>query len=205
MTEFETTSRARHQAGHHAGHHETDRGQRGAHASGAYRVSVRRVLARPDARLAIPAVEIDPCLPEMVALADALVATMHVSPACVGLAATQIGEPARIFCMDVTGHKKARSCAGLVVMCNPAIVWRSADVLQREGCMSVPNLTGDVLRASEVTVEGYEPGTDRLIRLDANGIEARCLQHEIDHLDGFVFVDRVRDPAKHLFARKTYK
>jgi peptide deformylase len=176
-----------------------------AHASGQYRVSVRRVLARPDVRLAVPAVEIDPCHPYIVALADALVTTMNVSPACVGLAATQIGEPARVFCMDVTGHKKARSCAGLVVLCNPTIVWRSNDVVMREGCMSVPNLTGDVARAAEVTVEGHEPGTGRLVRVDADAMEARCLLHEIDHLDGFVFVDRVHDPAKHLFARKTYK
>jgi peptide deformylase len=193
MTESKLTSRTDHHA------------HQDAHASGEYRVSVRRVLARPDVRLAVPAVEIDPCHPYIVALADALVATMNVSPACVGLAATQIGEPARVFCMDVTGHKKTRSCAGLVVMCNPTIVWRSEDVVMREGCMSVPNLTGDVARPAEVTVEGYEPGTDRQLRVNANAMEARCLLHEIDHLDGFVFVDRVRDPVKHLFARKTFR
>jgi peptide deformylase len=197
MTESKLSSRMEHGSHLGVGHD--------AHASGQYRVTVRRVLARPDVRLAVPAVEIDPCHPYIVALADALVTTMNVSPACVGLAATQIGEPARIFCMDVTGHKKARSCAGLVVLCNPTIVWRSNDVVMREGCMSVPNLTGDVARAAEVTVEGYEPGTDRLVRVDADAMEARCLLHEIDHLDGFVFVDRVRDPAKNLFARKTYK
>jgi peptide deformylase len=173
-------------------------------ASGSFRVSVRRVLARPDVRLGTIAAEVDPCHPYVVALADALVATMRVSPACVGLAATQIGEPARVFCMDVTGHKKARSCAGLVVVCNPVVVWRSRDVVQREGCMSVPDLTGDVARAAEVVVEGREPGTGALIRLQADGIEARCLQHEIDHLDGLVFVDRVSDP-KRLFARRTYR
>jgi peptide deformylase len=163
------------------------------------------VLSRPDVRLGIPGVEIDPCHPYIVALADALVATMKVSPACVGLAATQIGEPARVFCMDVTGHKKTKSCAGLVVLCNPKIVWQSEEVAMREGCMSVPNLTGDVMRAAEVTVEGYEPGTDRVLRFDTNAMEARCVQHEVDHLDGFVFVDRVRDPARSLFARKTYR
>jgi peptide deformylase len=174
-------------------------------ASGSFRIAVRRVLTRPDVRLAIPAAEIDPLHPYVVALADALLATMRVSPACVGLAATQIGEPARVFCMDVTGHKKARSCAGLVVMCNPVVVWRSKEVVQREGCMSVPDFTGDVARAAEVTVEGQEPGTGAILRVDADGIEARCLLHEIDHLDGFVFVDRVQNPGKHLFARKTFQ
>jgi peptide deformylase len=178
-------------------HHET-------HASGTFRISTRKVLTRPDPRLAIRAVEVDSTDPNTVALADGLVATMRVSPACVGLAATQVGEPVRVFCMDVTGHRKARSCAGLVVLCNPTIVWRSEDVVQREGCMSVPQFTGDVARAAEVTVEGFEPGTGNLIRVNADGIEARCLQHEIDHLDGFVFVDRVTDLVNHLFPRKTY-
>jgi peptide deformylase len=129
---------------------------------------------------------------------------MRVSPACVGLAATQVGEPARIFCLDVTGHPKARSCAGLVVMCNPRIVWQSEGVTMREGCMSVPHLTGNVLRARRVVVEGEEPGSGDFVRIEADGIEARCLLHEIDHLDGYVFVDRVTNPVKDLFARKKY-
>jgi peptide deformylase len=175
-----------------------------AHSSGTYRVSVRKVLTRPDVRLAILAADVDPVHPYVVALADALVATMRVSPACVGLAATQVGEAARIFCIDVTGHKRAGSCAGLVVMCNPRVVWRSSDVVLREGCMSVPSLTGNVARAAEVTVEGVEPGTGQIIRVNADRIEARCLQHEIDHLDGFVFVDRIANPSKDLFVRKIY-
>jgi peptide deformylase len=147
---------------------------------------------------------VDPCQPYIVALADALVATMRSSPACVGLAATQVGEPARLFCLDVTGHRKARTCAGLVVMCNPKIVWRSESVVMREGCMSVPHLTGNVARAAKVIVEGSEPGSGAIVRVEADAIEARCLQHEIDHLDGFVFVDRVTDPVSDLFTRKTY-
>ena len=70
--------------------------------------------------------------------------------------------------------------------------------------MSVPHLTGNVSRAGEVIVEGYEAGTGRKVRINSDAIEARCLQHEIDHLDGFVFVDRVSDPATDLFARKAY-
>ena len=70
--------------------------------------------------------------------------------------------------------------------------------------MSVPDLTGDVVRASEVVVEGLLPGSARVVRVVANAMEARCLQHEIDHLDGLVFVDRVADRTRSLFARKTY-
>lgn len=173
--------------------------------SGKYRVGVRRVLTRPDARLAIAGVEVDPNDPYVVALADVLVATMRVSPACVGLAATQIGEAVRVFCMDVTGHRNAGSCAGLVVLCNPVVVWQSEDVVLREGCMSAPNLTGNVARAAEVTVEGYEPGTGQIVRVSADRIEARCLLHEIDHLDGIVFVERVNDRVQDLFVRQTFR
>jgi peptide deformylase len=129
---------------------------------------------------------------------------MRVSPGCIGLAAPQIGEMSRVLCMDVTGHAKARSCAGLVTLVNPRVVARSENMIMREGCMSVPHLTGDVARAAEVLVEGWEPGTGRYVELFADGIEARCLQHAIDHLDGHVFVERVDDPARDLHERRRW-
>ncbi len=173
--------------------------------SGTYsRAPVRRVLTRPHRALEERSLEVDPCDPAIVALAHVLTSTMRASPACVGIAAPQIGETVRLFCMDVTGHPKARSSAGLVILANPRVIARSDDTVMREGCMSVPHLTGNVARAREVTVEGLEPGTARLVRIVADGIEARCLQHEIDHLDGFVFVDRVADAARDIFARKSY-
>ena len=168
------------------------------------RTRVKRVVTKPDPILEERALLVDPCDPAIVALGHVLTATMRASPACVGLAATQVGEAVHLFCMDVTGHRRARSCRGLVVLANARIVARSAEIVMREGCMSVPHLTGNVARAAEVTVEGFEPGSSRLVRVTADAIEARCLQHEIDHLEGFVFVDRVRDPATDLFARKSY-
>lgn len=177
---------------------------RGAPTSGTYkRVGVRRVLTQPDPLLTRRAREIDPRAPGVVALAEEMVATMHGSPACVGIAAPQVGESVRMFCMDVTGHRKTRSCAGLVVMVNPRIVERRENVVMREGCMSVPDFTGDVARAASVVVEGFEPGTGKVVRITSDAMEARCLQHEIDHLDGFVFVERVADVSA-LFVRKTY-
>lgn len=173
--------------------------------SGTYRrAPIRPVLARPEPVLAMRAREVDPRAPAVVALAEELVATMRVSPACIGLAAPQIGESVRVFCMDLTGHKKARSCAGLVVLVNPRIVERSSEIVMREGCMSVPDFTGDVSRAERVVVAGFEPGSGKFVLVAADAMEARCLQHEIDHLDGFVFLDRVSDPAVSLFPRKTY-
>jgi peptide deformylase len=173
--------------------------------SGTYSATrIREVLTLPAAILSSRAQPVDPREPRIVALALALTATMRASPACIGLAATQVGESAHLFCMDVTGHPKAKSCAGLVVLANARIVERRGNVVMREGCMSVPHLTGNILRAREVVVEGEEPGTGRTLCVIADGMEARCLQHEIDHLEGLVFLDHVNDPSRDLFTRKTY-
>jgi peptide deformylase len=162
------------------------------------RAPIRRVLTCPDPRLSQPSLEVDPRDPAIVTLARALVATMSASRACVGLAAPQIGEMLRVLCVDVTSHAEARSCAGLIVLANPRIIQRAGNVVMVEDCMSVPHVTGPVARAESVTVEGILPGTTRLARVTADGIEARCLLHEIDHLDGYVFVERMLEASTHL-------
>ncbi len=137
------------------------------------------------------------------ALAVDLLDTMRASPACVGLAAPQIGVGLRAFSMDVTGHRKARSCHGEVVLFNPEVIVAYRPVTAREGCMSVPDLTGDVARATEVVVRGLATdGTERIIQADA--FEARAVLHEIDHLDGITFLDRVVDHDA-VFRRKIYR
>jgi peptide deformylase len=132
-----------------------------------------------------------------------LVDTMRVSPACVGLAANQIGVSLRIFVVDVTGHRKARSCAGELVLINPVLVSSSGPELAREGCMSVPDLTGDVPRPTAVVVTGTTPD-GRLRTVEADAFEARALLHELDHLDGLVFLDRVASHAS-VFRRRVYR
>ena len=137
------------------------------------------------------------------ALAADLVDTMRASPACVGLAAPQIGVGLRAFAIDVTGHRKARSCHGEVVLFDPEIVVASDPVHGREGCMSVPDLTGDVARPTLVVVRGITvEGTERVLRTDA--FEARAVQHEMDHLDGLLFLDRVSS-ADAVFRRTVYR
>jgi peptide deformylase len=176
-----------------------------APASGLYRkVQARPIVEHPHATLSQPSIEVDPEDAYTVEIANQLLATMRVSPGCVGLAAPQIGENLRIFSLNVTGHKKARSCAGLVVVCNPRILARAGNVVMREGCASVPHLTGDVARASEVLVAGTIPGSTKEIFIEADAIEARCILHEIDHLDGMLFIDRVLDPTCELFPRRRY-
>ena len=177
---------------------------RGAQSGTFARAPIRRVLTRPDPRLSQPSREVDPRAPEIMTLARALVATMCASPGCIGLAAPQIGEMLRVLCIDVTGNAEARSCAGLVVLANPTILRRAGNVVMSEECMSVPHLTGRVARAAEVTVEGIVPGTARLVRVTADGIEARCLLHAIDHLDGHLFVDRALEASAALGSRKWY-
>lgn len=146
----------------------------------------------------------DPLDPDVVRLAEDLVATMRVSPACVGLAANQVGVARRVFCMDVTGHRKAGTCHGLVVLANPVVVVAERPEVAREGCMSVPDLTGNVVRAGRVVVRGVVPGTGEEREVDADAIEARCLLHEIDHLDGLLFLDRVEGPHT-VFPRRRYR
>jgi peptide deformylase len=163
-------------------------------------LEVRRA---PDPVLARPAAPADPLDPAVVALAEAMVALMRASPGCVGIAAPQVGRAVALFVLDVTGARRVRSCAGLVVLCQPVIERAEGRELRREGCLSVPDLTGDVVRATEVVVRGRVPGTGEERVVVADAFEARALQHEVDHLQGLLFLDRVAG-AHALFPRKRY-
>jgi peptide deformylase len=164
---------------------------------------VRRVVTLPDHVLKRATVAVERIDDTARALALDLVDTMRASPACVGLAANQIGVGLRAFAVDVSGHRKARSCHGQIVLFNPVVVERRDEVRAREGCMSVPDLTGDVRRASLIVVRGLTPdGHERTIEADA--FEARALQHELDHLDGLLFLDRV-ESHEAVFRRKVYR
>ena len=124
-------------------------------------------------------------------------------PGCVGLAANQVGVGWRVFSVDVSAHPKARTTHGAFVLVNPRLVEASRNEKGREGCLSVPDFTGDVKRATRVVVEGYAPGTGDLIHLETDAFEARALQHELDHVDGLLFLDRVAG-AHALYPRVTY-
>jgi peptide deformylase len=161
------------------------------------------VVRAPAPVLSRPAATVDPLAPDVVQLAADLVATMRVSPGCVGLAAPQVGVSAHVFCVDVSQHPKARTTHGTFVLCNAAVVEASRNEKAREGCMSVPDLTGDVKRATRLVVRGLAPGTGEEVVIETDAFEARALQHEIDHCEGLLFLDRVAG-AHALHARKTY-
>jgi peptide deformylase len=166
-------------------------------------VAVRPVLRLPAPALKAVARPVGDAVAAAAMAAD-LVDTMRAHDHCVGLAAPQIGVGLRAFCVDVTGHPKARSCAGLVVLLDPELVATGAPAVAREGCMSVPDLTGKVARPATVAVQGTTPeGATRLVEADA--IEARALLHELDHLDGLLFLDRVVSASTDLFRRRRYR
>ena len=164
---------------------------------------VRPVVLLPDPVLSRPCRPVGVVDDEARALAADLVDTMRAYPHCVGLAANQIGVDRRAFVVDVTGHAKAVSCHGEVVLFDPEVLLAHGPVVAREGCMSVPDLTGDVGRATRLVVRGTTPdGRDRVLEVDA--FEARAFQHELDHLDGLVFLDRLVS-ADRVFRRRRYR
>jgi peptide deformylase len=165
---------------------------------------VRPVLAAPDPVLGHQSKEVDPRDPTVAALAADLIATMRAAPGCVGLAAVQVGVAWQLFVLDVTGHPRARTCHGTVVLCNARILEATRWQKGREGCMSVPDLTGDVKRATNLVLRGQRPGSGAELTIATDAFEARAFQHEIDHCAGLLFLDRVGGPHA-IFTRKTYR
>ncbi len=133
---------------------------------------------------------------EVARVAADLVDTMESFGHCVGLAATQRGEMVRMVVVDVTGHKKATTSNGRLILVNPRIVSADGAAVGREGCLSIPELTANVRRATTIEVASV----DGILR--SEGFEARCLQHELDHLDGLLFLDRVDSLTADVFRRK---
>lgn len=165
-------------------------------------MTVRNVLRYPHPSLKKPARPCPEVDEEIRRVARDLVDTMKSYPRCVGLAAPQIGVGLRIIVVDVGGHPKAGdSSQGLLVLVNPVIIGFGGLEVAREGCLSLPEITVDVGRATGVQIEAFAPDGDAR-RLQSEGFEARALQHEIDHLDGILILDRAASPSE-IFARRS--
>jgi peptide deformylase len=132
-------------------------------------------------------------------LVDTMVAAGH----SVGVAAPQIGDTRRAVVVDVSHSKlgKKQENHGLMRMVNPKIIEREGQTVVREGCMSVPDYTGNVTRAERIVVQ-FQDQDRQLQVIKADGFEAIAIQHEIDHLDGYLFLDRVSSLKTDLFRRK---
>jgi len=154
----------------------------------------RPVVRAPDRVLSTPGRDVDPTAASTIKLVADLLATQLVSPGCVGLAAHQVGVAARVFSVDVSGHAKTRTCHGLFALCNAQVVSATRRERGREGCMSVPDFTGDVTRGRRLVVRGQLPVTGDWVEVVTDGFEAVALQHEIDHTNGLLFLDRVSGP-----------
>jgi len=164
---------------------------------------IRDVVQLPNPVLATPCAPVGEVDERAREVARDLLDTMRGSPHSVGVAAPQIGVSLRVFCVDVTGHRKAKSCHGEVVLLDPVVVESSGPEIGREGCMSVPDLTGDVARATQLHVRGL--GLDgELHDYEVDAFEARAFQHELDHLDGLLFLDRVVADDR-VFRRRVYR
>ncbi len=138
------------------------------------------------------------------ALAQDLVDSMYDAPGCVGLAAPQIGVPSRAFALDVSVMRKPpEGNHGLVVLFDPEVLFTQGSEMGREGCMSVPDFTCDVRRATQVVLRGRTPEGDLRV-IEAEGFEARAFQHELDHLDGRLILDRVASARTDVFRRKRF-
>lgn len=158
----------------------------------------RKILLYPDPRLKQVARIAEPG-EDLERVKQDLLDTMRGQPRCVGLAAPQIGEMVRVAVVDCSEHKKCiDDNNGLMMLVNPRIVSVDGSEVGREGCLSIPHLTANVRRATTVVVE-WDGG-----RAECHGFEARCVLHEIDHLDGLLFLDRVESLTDDVFRRKNY-
>jgi peptide deformylase len=161
---------------------------------------IRPILKYGDAPLHEPARRVDEITPDVTRLIDDMVETMYAAPG-VGLAAPQVGVPLRIFVIDTS---VGRDLKALVVMVNPEFVERDGVQLEEEGCLSVPGFNGTVVRPARVVVTGLDrSGTEH--RHEGTGLLARAFQHEMDHLDGMLFVDRLRGIKRDLIVRRIRK
>lgn len=166
-------------------------------------MAVREILQYPDERLkqvSAPVTGFDAALRELL---DDLEDSIRAGPGSVGIAAPQIGVLQRVVVVDVSA-KPGIPHHGCLRLVNPEIVTRSGEIRGREGCMSVPDYTGNVLRARELRLRAQD-ADGRWQEWDCQGYEARAVQHELDHLDGVLFLDRVVSPRHDLFRRKVFR
>ncbi len=161
---------------------------------------LRPILRLGESLLSQPARPVDAITPEIETLIDDMIATMYAAPG-IGLAAPQVGYPLRLFVIDLSLGKDP---AALYTMINPEFVERDGMQLEEEGCLSIPGFTSTVARPKRVVVKGLNRQGEEY-RIEGTGLLARALQHEIDHLNGCLFVDRLRGISRDLIVRKIKK
>jgi peptide deformylase len=163
-------------------------------------MAVLDILLAPDARLSTRCQPVESIDVDLEALLDDMLETMYAAPG-IGLAAPQVGVLKRFFVVDV-GKEDAREPMFFI---NPEVVERSdARSVYEEGCLSLPKQFGDVERAEKITLR-YQDRRGEFQELEADGMLARCIQHELDHLDGILFVDHLSALKRRMILRRMAK
>ena len=161
---------------------------------------LRPIVRYPTADLQKPAAPVTAFDAELERLIDDMIDTMYAAPG-IGLAAPQVGVPLRVCVIDLSSGKRGGE---LITLVNPEFVSRDGMQLEDEGCLSVPGFTATVARPAHAVVKALDrSGTERIV--EGTGLLARALQHELDHLDGKVFLDRLRGLKRDVIVRKVRK
>jgi peptide deformylase len=165
-------------------------------------MALREVLQFPDPRLKEMSQPIDEISEEIRALAADMCDVMYDEPG-IGLAAPQVGVPVRMFVIDTEWTEEGNDRSPMVLI-NPEIVEKSGNIVYEEGCLSVPDYNADVERASNVTIKAIDLDGKEILE-EVEGLRAVCMQHEYDHLDGILFIDRISRLKRSLYVKKRKK
>lgn len=166
-------------------------------------MAVLRILTYPDDRLRQVSEPVEQFDAALQARIDDLEETRLAGPGAVGIAAPQVAWFQRVLIVDVSGRKKTTN-NGHLILVNPEISEWDGFAIGREGCLSVPDYTGNVVRAERIQLDALDREGNALC-FEMEGFEARAVQHEMDHLDGLLFLDRLVSRRQDLFQRKVYK
>ena len=166
-------------------------------------MTVREIRKYPDPLLHQKTSRIETIDVTLRRLIDDMVETMHAAPG-VGLAANQIGVPLQVAVIDLSTQEEAVRRHPLLVIINPEILSLEGAVIEEEGCLSIPEYTEKVKRAQKVKVRALDR-EGKLFEIEAEGLLAKALQHEIDHLNGVLFIDRLSPLKKNIFRRRHRK
>jgi len=162
------------------------------------------ILIYPDQRLKQLSESVETIDKEILAFIKKLEQTRLAGPGAVGIAAPQVDMFKRVVIVDVSNMRKPVDNHGHMIMVNPEITEWDGMAMGREGCLSVPDFTGNVIRAEKIKLR-YTDETGKDHEIESSGFEARAIQHEMDHLDGLLFLDRLVSRRSDLFQRKAYK
>lgn len=165
-------------------------------------MAIREVLTYPDRRLKQLSSPLETVDENVRRIVTDLRDTLNASAGCVGVAAPQIAEPVRIVVIDASRARKPCANHGLLVLINPVLTASAGEVLGREGCLSLPDFTANVKRAQRITLWAKNESWEN-VEFESVDFEARLILHEMDHLDGILFLDRVSSLKTDVFRRKT--